>query len=140
VHIYEAKLAGVVSTTHKYGASIYANHRRQRLTTSASLKERVKTLGVWSDDCEDCEFYPDCVLNTMPTDTVHVCGLIAYSRTLSYGKLKTVMLLIGYAPHKYVEMKLIGNYMPINTSIGITCSEAKRQSDGSLEADKLEFW
>ena len=141
VHIYEAKLAGVNVATHKQGASIYANHRRQRLMTGgAPLKERVKTLGLWSDDCMDCEFYPDCVLNTMPTGAVHICGLIAYARTMSYGKLKTVLLLIGYAPHKYVEIKITGKYIPIHTAIGITCREAKRQADGSLEADKWEFW
>lgn len=141
VHIYEAKLAGVeINTSRSHGASIYANHRRQRLKSSATLKECVKALGVWNTDDNNKEFYPDCALTTEPSGQTHICGLIAYSRTLAYGKLKTVLLLIGYAPHAYVELKLSGKYIPVNSAIGITCNTARRAFDGSLEADTCEFW
>jgi hypothetical protein len=140
VHIYEAKLAGVeIDSSISPGASIYANHRRQRLKAGASTKERVKALGVWGDD-DDCEFYPECSLITQATGEIHIRGLIANSRALSYGKTKTVQLLIGYAPQAYVSLKLSGKFIPVQSSIGITCRAAKRADDGSLEADKCEFW
>jgi hypothetical protein len=138
VHIYEAKLAGVrIDTSISHGASIYANHRQKRLK-DAGIKERVKALGVWADD-DDISFYPDCYMRRTYAD-VEMRGLIAYSRTLSYGKTKTVLLLVGYAPHQYMEVKITGKYIPIHASIGITCRGSKLSPDGSLEAEIFEFW
>jgi hypothetical protein len=143
VHIYEAKLAGVhVTTESSHGASIYANHRQRRLNMTAGAKERVKTLGVWSSTEDDLSFYPDCYLRrcTPASADVAVRGLIAYSRTLAYGKTKTVLLLVGYAPRQYIEVKISGTYIPIHASIGITCPAAKQCMDGSLDAETFEFW
>lgn len=141
VHIYEAKLAGIDFVVDDAPASIYAKHRRERLKANAGMKERVKSLGMWWDaDTAAAEFYPDCGLTPQPAGDIHVRGLIAYSRVLSYGKIKTVLVLVGYAPRQYVEVKISGKYLKLHSSIGITCHKARRLFDGSLEADTCEFW
>jgi hypothetical protein len=133
VHLYEAKCVGVVvdKTT---SASIYAKHRRQSIKAKTPA-DRVRKLGVWADDTS---FYPGCYLNITP-QTTELCGLIANSRTLSYGKIKTVILLVGYAPQKYVELKLTGKYMPVQSSIGVTVSSAKQTKTG-YESEHYRFF
>ena len=135
VHKYEAKLVGV-SVCDDTSRSIYAQHLHQRLKLQG-IKERVKQLGQWwQDDAVDVGFYPDC--HFTPTS---LKGLIAYSRTLVYGKIKTVLLLVGYDSKKYVEIKLKGSYIPIHSSIGITCHNLVRCFDGSYETESdYEFW
>jgi hypothetical protein len=137
VHIYEAKLADVEIDTNS-NKSIYTKHRHTRLKNT-DIKERVKSLGIWSDSNE---FYPDCfmTMNPDPEKSIHISGLIAYSRTLVYRKTKTVLVLVGYAPKQYIELKISAKYIPIHSAIGITCNAAKKCVDGSLESETFTFW
>lgn len=134
VHIYEAKLAGVSLSSDLKNMSIYAKHRRANLE-KMGLKERVKSLGIWA---EDTSFYPGCTCKELSEDVVELRGLIASSRALSYGKNKTVAMLVGYAPRKYVEVLVKGKAIYLHSAIGITC--AANMKNGVLETDTFSFW
>lgn len=140
VHLYEAKLAGVILDNDEEKLSIFAIARRRNLK-STSMAEKLRTTGYWYDDPENLSFYPGCFLKHFEDDTYHINGIIANSRVLSYTKVKKAVVFIGYAPGKYVEVIVTGKYLPIQQSIGIQCV-AKKIQLGSYDASdySVKFW
>ena len=141
VHMYEARLAGVVLSNSTQNKSIYAKNRYTALQT-ASMKVRVQKLGSWfdSDDLSSTHFFPDCGVTSFPGKAeVQLRGLIASSRVLSYsGKTRSAVLLVGYGPHKYVEVVVTGSHLPIQGAIGITCMMINEKC--VWKSDAYVFW
>lgn len=142
VHLYEAKLAGVDINDQQSQEqqSIYTKNRREKLKT-LTIKEKVKRTGLWSDDPNDLSFYPDCSVTQLTKTETQITGLIANSRILAYGKEKTAVLFIGYAPKKYIEVTIKGKSIPIQGAIGITCKTIlTKQLQAIYESDSYVFW
>ncbi len=132
VHLYEARLAGVeineFSQPHK---SIYALARKSNQNKKIdTFAESLRINGIWSYDSLD--FYPNCYIRESDQpNKLRIRGIIANSRTLSYSKnkKKSVILFVGYAPHKFVEIIVISDYLSrLSEKIGITCRAAVKDT------------
>ena len=69
-------------------------------------------------------------------------GLIASSRSLSYGKKRTLILLVGVGKHKYVEVIVKGNFK-FNSRKVMVKAKGKKINDvyGTIECydNQVEF-
>jgi hypothetical protein len=140
VHLYEAKLVGVIPDESEEKLSIFAIARRKK-NKLMNPTERLKATGTWNDDPEDTTFFPGCGLSHVEDDKYHINGLIANSRVLSYTKLKKAVVFVGYGSGKYVEVMVTGKYLPIQQSIGVQCI-ARRVTMGVYDATDcvVKFW
>jgi hypothetical protein len=129
VHIYEAKLAGVDILEDNKTISIYAKNRRKSMG-SLSPEKRLRRFGLWSLDPLDLKFYPDCYLRPQDESIVCIRGLIANVKYQGYGKKRSLILFIGYAPQKYIEVRT--QSIPVTRAIGIVCY-AKHIKDAIYE-------
>ncbi len=131
VHLYEARLAGVeindFTQPHK---SIYALARKTNQNKKIdSFAESLRINGIWYSD--NLDFYPNCYIRESDQpNKLRIRGIIASSRTLSYSKdKKSVVLFVGYAPHKFVEIIIISNNLSrLSEKIGITCRASVRDT------------
>jgi len=106
VHLYEAKLAGVdyaKQILKKDDISIYATNRRRKIETYTPFQQLQK-FGYWIMYNED--FFPGCYY-TIDTNGDHrFNGIIASSRVTNHKKAKKVMLFIGVAKRKYIQVNI----------------------------------
>jgi hypothetical protein len=105
VHLYEAKLAGIdvhAKTLKKDDVSIYATNRRSKIVKYSPVQQ-LKTYGYWDMITDD--FFPNCYLNII-NGNYHFDGIIASSRYKKFGKDSVLMLFIGVAPKKYIQINI----------------------------------
>ena len=107
VHIYEARCHGVTIGEKQDRQSIYAMQRSKNLEKITSPLKQLQTYGYWN--MESDEFYDDCYYYKNPKN-IAFQGLIASSRMLNYGKNKKIVLFVGVAKHKYIEILVTGNF------------------------------
>ena len=133
VHLYEAKIAGINvhdKTLKKDDVSIYATNRRSKIIKYSPLQQ-LKTFGYW--DMINDDFFPNCYLNIID-GKYHFDGIIASSRFKKYGKESILMLFIGVASRKYIQININNITYFDSTKVGIKgtgkpLSESDRQSD-----------
>ena len=127
VHLYEARIAGVNVNKYilkKNDLSIYAKNRLNKFN-DLSIDEQLRRYGYW--DMTKKDFFPNCYFYNKSEDNYYFCGLIASSRFLSYGKSPMIILSLGVAPGKYIELIANGTTYR-NNSIGVK-GRAKLKDD-----------
>lgn len=105
VHLYEARLSGIdvhAKTLKKDDVSIYASNRRNKIGQYSPLQQ-LRTYGYW--DMTDDSFFPNCYLNIIKGE-YHFDGIIASTRYKKYGKESLLMLFVGVAAKKYLQINI----------------------------------
>jgi hypothetical protein len=119
VHVYEARLAGVMADHKGTVPSIFAaNRRRPNATETATIA--LRRGGTWTG----LDFFPNCGV----TPDCRFRGIIASTRIIGYGKIKTAVVCLGIGPKQYIEVLLRSKYLSLANKIGI-------QGRGSLLED-----
>lgn len=140
VHAYEARCAGIETTTTQKHVSIYAENRRRAAKVKAedaSPEDQVRGVGMWANTTTDTinSFFPECYHKPSGTKTT-LRGLIASSRVLNWhSNVKKAVLFVGVGPQEYVEVVLEAPRIFLTKKIGITC-EADKQGDVWIVKDK----
>lgn len=139
VHPYEARCYGVSIETKQKTKSIYSERKRQKIETITEPLLQLQKYGTW--DMKDDSFFSGCYYLT--SGPLHILkGLIASSRSLSYGKKRTLILLVGVGKHKYVEVIVKGNFK-FNSRKVMVKAKGKKINDvyGTIECydNQVEF-
>lgn len=113
VHLYEARLSGV-NVEYKGHASIYAEVRRLKPLADQSPVALLRRKGVWSG----MQFFPNCYF----IQTAQGCkynGIIASSRVIGYGKIKTAVICLGVGPKMYIDVLIQSRRLSLANKIGM---------------------
>ena len=105
VHLYEAKCNNI--SLNQRQKSIYAERRNKNCLELNTPLIQLQKYGYWN--MEDDTFFPDCY-GFKSNGFYHFRGLIASSRTIRFGKKRTLVLFVGVGRQKYVEILVNGNY------------------------------
>ena len=108
VHIYEAKCAGVNIQEKKANSSIYAQHKKEKITNEPKLINQLRKYGYWH--MTDDSFFPGCYMFTNSQNHKVFRGLIAGTRMLNYGKHKKIVVFVGVSKHHYIEIIVSGKF------------------------------
>jgi hypothetical protein len=131
VHLYEAKLAGIdVYSKHlkKDDVSIYASNRRKKITNYSPIQQ-LRMYGYW--EMKNDDFFPNCYLE-IKNDIYYFDGIIASSRFKKYGKNTSLLLFIGVAKQKYIQINIYDIKYFDSKKIGI-----KGSGKPTTQLDKL---
>ena len=108
VHIYEAKCHDISLPNNDKHRSIYAQHKSDSIINYNTQIQQLKKFGFWDMTHTQDTFYKNCYY--FKTNEFYIFrGLIASSRTLSYGKNKTNIIFIGVSKNQYIEIVVNGN-------------------------------